>query len=82
MKTVEISDDTWNRIMKDSNGAPFEAMIWQMIKENEHANKAIRDIMGTMLAAATSKDGEEFKKRRAQMSEIEKEIASKGEQKT
>jgi predicted CopG family antitoxin len=80
MKTVEISDETYNRIMKDNQGAPFEAMIWKLIRENDAADKAIHDIMGTMLAAATSKDSDEFKKRRQQMTEIDKEIASKREQ--
>jgi hypothetical protein len=61
MKSVEVSDEAWDRIMRDSRGASFDAMLWIMIKDYEASKKMGSDMMGALLAAATSNTKEEFK---------------------
>jgi hypothetical protein len=61
MKSVEVSDEAWDRIMRDSRGASFDAMLWIMIKDYEASKKMGSDMMGALLAAATSNSKEEFK---------------------
>lgn len=67
MKTVEISDEAWDRIMRDSKGASFDAMLWMMIRDFEESKKMNREIMGAMLAIATSSSKEDFKQRLKEM---------------
>jgi hypothetical protein len=61
MKTVEVSDEAWDRIMRDSSGASFDAMLWIMIKDYEASKKMGNEMLGALLAAATSNSKEEFK---------------------
>jgi hypothetical protein len=61
MKTVEVSDEAWDRMMRDSKGASFDAMLWIMIRDYEASKKMGSDMMGALLAAATSNTKEEFK---------------------
>ena len=56
MKTVEVSNEAFERIMKNSDGASFDAMLWIMIRDHDQALKMGKDMIGTMLAAVTSKD--------------------------
>lgn len=61
MKNVEVSDEAWERIMRDSKGASFDAMLWLMIRDYEASKKMGNEMMGALLAAATSNTKEEFK---------------------
>jgi hypothetical protein len=61
MKSVEVSDEAWDRIMRDSRGASFDAMLWIMIKDYEASKKMGNEMLGALLAAATSNSKEEFK---------------------
>jgi predicted CopG family antitoxin len=63
MKTVDVSDEAYERIMRDSRGASFDAMIWIMIRDYESSKKMGNDMMGALLAAATSNTKEEFKEK-------------------
>lgn len=62
MKTVDVSDEAYDRIMRDSKGAPFDAMLWMMIRDYESSKKVSGEMMGTLLASVISKDKDEFKK--------------------
>lgn len=72
-KTVEVSDEAYDRVMKGANGAPFDYMLWNLIRSNESAHKSMSDMMGTILAGVIAKDKDDFKKLRAQMVEGKKE---------
>jgi hypothetical protein len=61
MKNVEVSDEAWDRVMRDSRGASFDAMLWIMIKDYEALKKMGTELVGALLAAATSNNMEEFK---------------------
>lgn len=63
MKNVEVSDEAWERIMRDSKGASFDAMLWMLIRDYDGSKKMNSDMMGALLAAATSDSKEEFRRK-------------------
>jgi len=56
MKTVEISDEAYDKVMKDAKGAPFDAMLWNLIRGYETCLSQSSDMMGMMLTAILSDD--------------------------
>jgi len=67
MKTVEVSNEAFDRIMKNSNGASFDAMLWMMIRDYDQSMKMGKDMIGTMLAAVTSKGKDDFNRKMSRM---------------
>jgi len=56
MKTVEISDEAYSVIMKDSFGASFDAMAWKLIADYRKTSKMGGQIMNTLLIGMIEKD--------------------------
>ncbi len=63
MKTIEISDALYDKIMKGrGDDEPIEVVLWNLLRNLEFSTKASNEMMGMMLSAVLAETPDGAKK--------------------